>query len=31
MKYISEPKKTEIATSWCGTNSSGGVACSKDH
>lgn len=30
MKYISEPKKTELVTSWCGTKSSGGVACNKD-
>lgn len=30
MKYIRKPEKVELITSWCGTNSSGGVACSKD-
>ncbi len=30
MKYINEPEKVELATSWCGTNSSGGEACNKD-
>lgn len=31
MKYIHKPEKSEIVTSWYGTKSSGGTACSKEH
>lgn len=31
MKYIKKPQKETLVTSWCGTNSSNGEACSKDN
>lgn len=31
MRYIFKPDRIEKVTSWCGTKSSGGVACGKDH
>ena len=31
MNYISRPQEMKMVTSWCGTRSSGGVACGKDN
>ena len=31
MKYIYKPEKRERVVSWCGSYSSSGEACNKDH